>query len=64
LSKKEIQKQKIIWVIVVHYLKSARKGNLNAENNLGDCYRFGIGNKINLDKAFEFYKIVEEKGPI
>ena len=37
------------------YLKSSKKGNAVAQNNLGHCYEKGIGTNKNQMEAFRWY---------
>ena len=37
------------------FSKAASKGDAMAYDNLGNCYKFGIGTEANLDKATECY---------
>ncbi len=45
-----------------YYNKSAEKGYVNAQFQLGECYRLGIGIEKDETKAFEYYKKSAEKG--
>jgi len=46
------------------YKKSAEKGNVDAQAELGYCYDMGIGTDINKVKAFELYKKAADNGHI
>jgi TPR repeat protein len=40
---------------VIEYLRSAKKGDLTAQYNLGNCYQFGHGVAQDYKKAFKWY---------
>ena len=44
-----------------YYEKAIYLGNIDALNNAGICYEFGLGTKINKIKALELYKKAMEK---
>src|SRR5436309_3436372 len=44
------------------YSKSARSGCALAQNNLGDCYYYGLGVRQDLSKAFEWYSKSAKNG--
>ncbi|CAB4373889.1 unnamed protein product [Rhizophagus irregularis] len=44
------------------HLKSAKNGDAMAHNNLGDCYYFGIGAKVNIEEAIVCYKVASDNG--
>ena len=46
---------------IIEYLATKKK-YLKAQFQLGYCYEYGIGTKINKLKAYGFYKIAAEKG--
>src|SRR6266542_2619978 len=46
------------------YNEAAYKGDINAINNLGYCYKNGIGTEKNGIKAFQFYNEAAYKGDI
>ncbi len=60
LSQKEYAEE--MEKVFALYSKVAEKGNQVGINNLGVCYRNGIGCEKNLEKAFECFKKAMEKG--
>ena len=56
------ENNKNVREIVELYKKAAEQGDVSAQNNLGDCYRYGIGVEEDEYKAFGLYTKAAKQG--